>query len=531
MRLVRPLRYDITTLGCRVNHAESREIESLLLERGLVRTPRGATPDLVVVHTCSVTTTAAAKSRHAVRRALRTTDRPDQAAPHVIVTGCYASTNTREAASIIGDHAAIIPHHDDSGHDTAMIGRIRRQVDAWLDRRAGAASGPPGPVDSTSGHCTGPESSDAAPPLRMPDRLARSGVRPAAIAPIRPKGPDSSPTILSLPVTPLAANAGRHVRAELKIQDGCDAHCTFCIIPSIRRTLRSKAIADAVAEARQLVDRGHAEIVLTGVFIGAYGHETALRRRQAVPGAQPLADLVDAVAQVPGLQRLRVSSMEPGDVTGPLLDAMVANAPVTAPHLHLPLQSGSDAILKRMNRQYRVGEYLEMIDQVNEGLTIDGLPPAITTDIICGFPGETAADFEATRAVAERVGYLHMHVFPYSDRPGTAAARWKRDFVPAETAKARVRTLIDLEAAPDGLSMRYRRRFLGRTVRMIVEQPHRGRPGWVTGRCDHYALIATETDASRGSVIDVVVTDVHEDGMIGEVQARPIPLPLVTLNG
>ena len=160
--------------------------------------------------------------------------------------------------------------------------------------------------------------------------------------------------------------------------------------------------------------------MLTGVFIGAYGHETALRRKQNSPDSEPLADLLDAVAQIDGLERLRLSSMEPGDVTSALLDAMIANKNIV-PHLHLPLQSGSDSVLQKMNRQYSVKQYLEMIAMVNERLTVDGLPPAITTDIICGFPTETDEDFKHTLKIASEVRYLHMHVFPYSVRTGTAA--------------------------------------------------------------------------------------------------------------
>jgi len=317
------------------------------------------------------------------------------------------------------------------------------------------------------------------------------------------------------------------VRAELKIQDGCDAHCSFCVIPSIRRTLRSKTIPDAVREARRLVDLGHREIVLTGIFIGAYGHETALRRKQSRPGCTPLADLLDAVAGIAGLARLRVSSMEPGDVSEELLDAMIANQPVVVPHLHLPLQSGSDAVLKRMNRQYRIGNYLEMIDQVNEALTTaDGLGPAITTDIICGFPGETDDDFERTVEVASRVGFLHMHVFPYSARRGTAAARWRDRFVAAPITRARVRRLIDMETDPtNGLSIRYRRRLSGRAVRVILEQPDRARPGAMTGRCDHYALLSVATDRPRGALLRDEVTQVTSDRTTAVPLETLIPLP------
>ena len=518
------LLYRITTLGCRVNHAESREIESVLAARGLERAPAGTTADLEVVHSCSVTNTASAKSRAAVRRATRRLatrsagrddrldghslhrapglglstsagGRDESPPPAVIVTGCYASTHPEEAASITGGPGRVVPQTAAAEASGSMLERLSRQVDDWLaHRRASHHS----PVRESGGGSSAP-----------------SG------------GP------LPLPVIAPVANAGPHVRAELRVQDGCDAHCTFCIIPQIRRTLRSKRVDDAVREAAMLVDRGHREIVLTGIFIGAYGRETALRRRQRNRHAEPLADLLDAVAGVAGVERVRISSMEPGDVTAALLDAMVANAPVVVPHLHLPLQSGSDAILRRMNRQYTVGQYMEMIERVESALTTEGLPPAITTDVICGFPGETGADFAQTVEVASRVGYLHMHVFPYSPKRGTAAARWRDVSVPDAVNKARVRRLIDLEEDPDdGFAIRFRRRLLGRTVRVIAEQPDREDPACMTGRCDHYALVHLEPDdrgpVARGRIVRAKIVDVTAERTVARVVGRDVRLRLAS---
>jgi len=493
-----PRTYRLTTLGCRVNHAEMRDLESILVQRGLEPAPRHAPADLEVIHTCSVTRMAAAKSRQAIRRAARRRA-PGAPAPEVMVTGCFVGTDPEVAADLASKPINALPHalpETTAGteHDPNMTlaARFADRVDRWLRRQA------------ADGH------------THSIRRDAATGSSDSGIVP--------------LPVIEPARNAGAHIRAEIRIQDGCDAHCTFCILPSIRPTLRSKPVDDVVREARMLVDRGHAELVLSGIFIGAYGHETALRRRQRRPGAEPLADLLDAVAQVDGVRRLRISSMEPGDVSEPLLDAMVANAPIVVPHVHLPLQSGSDAILRRMNRQYRTGEYLDMIDMVNAALTTpDGMPPAITTDIICGFPGETDEDFERTAAVAQRIGFLHMHVFPYSPRPGTAAARWTSRQVPASTSRERVRRLIAMETDPtDGLGARFRRRLVGRSTRMIVERPSPSRPGMMQGRCDHYAMMAVPTQASRGTLLDVSITALDDDTCVGVEHRFPVRLPVVT---
>ena len=175
---------------------------------------------------------------------------------------------------------------------------------------------------------------------------------------------------------------------------------------------------EAVEEARRLVEAGHVEIVLTGIFLGAYGQPTALRRRQAVATAKPLGELVEALCtRVPGLGRLRLSSLEPGDLTEELIEVLKRH-PQVVPHFHLPLQSGSDVLLKRMNRQYGRDDFLRMAEQVKEAFD----RPAITTDIIVGFPGESAEEFERTVEVAERVGFIHIHAFSYSPRPKTAAS-------------------------------------------------------------------------------------------------------------
>ena len=500
-----PATYHITTLGCRVNFAETRELETILWQHGLARADDRSMADLEIIHTCSVTNSAVRKSRHAIRRA-RKGSKTVTNQPQVLVTGCFATTDL-PAAEQLTSRENIFPHESADDH-RPMLERFDQRIAE----------------------------------LTKPDQ--QSLHQPS----IRNRAVDSSAkkTVLSLPITPIRNSQrndiSQHIRAELKIQDGCDAHCTFCIIPKIRRTLRSKTIRDAVTEATQLIERGHKEIVLTGIFIGAYGHETALRRKQTDAEREHLAELIDAVAQVPGLQRLRLSSMEPIDATDALLDAMVANQPVVVPHLHLPLQSGSNRILKKMNRQYCVEQYLKMIDRVNEALTPDSLhpvtpssaaplPPAITTDIICGFPGETEDDFQATLDVANRVQYLHMHVFPYSPRPGTAAARWTDDHIDHATKKQRVRTLIDLEEDPaDGFSIRYRQKLIGRTLRVVVEHSD---DNIITGRCDHYAQIHIDSSHSkqtpqRGDIFQVQITDVTPDQTIGTLsQKLSLRLPVL----
>jgi tRNA A37 methylthiotransferase MiaB len=459
--------FSIQTLGCKVNQYESDQIATLLRSRGLRQVSDGG--DLRIVNTCSVTAQAASKSRQTVRRAARTTtathriplpvlssstrgvcdrsvvipttqvvdpsSRP-QHRPRVIVTGCWATSDRAEALGLPGVDA-VLGHHDD------VAGELDRYLAAW-----GAAVATNAVCDAADSQTTG--SSDAAtlssPAESMRDvgRILKGGTpagdsrgrnngvssadnkshRPAAVngnlinfSSSPSSGASVKSGTISLPL--LSAHQTGHQRAFLKVQDGCDAHCTYCIIPQLRPRLWSKPIDDAVREAQALVDAGHLEIVLTGIFLGAYGHGTALRRRQHQRGDSALGELIDALCRrVRGLRRLRLSSLEPGDLTADLLTVLKSH-PHVVPHFHLPLQSGSERLLRRMNRQYTRDDFVRMIDAVNAAFD----RPALTTDIIVGFPGESDAEFSRTLDLVDRARFIHIHAFSYSPRPRTAAAR------------------------------------------------------------------------------------------------------------
>lgn len=467
-----PLTYRIRMLGCRVNHAECRDLEQVLIAQGLQPAGGSEAASVEVIHSCAVTTRAAAKSRNAARRAARG-PRSELGPPLVLVTGCLAGDGAHQRnASAAGGRDNLIGH----AGDTPLVDRVRDRIRRWKATL-------PAPARSNR-------------PLPILEHTASD------TAPARRRG---------------------HVRAEVKIQDGCDAHCTFCIIPRLRPTLRSKPTHEVVREVRQLVEAGHLEVVLSGIFIGAWGHETALRRRQTNRAGSPLADLLDAVAQIDGLQRLRLSSMEPGDVDEALLDAMLANDEVIVPHLHLPLQSASDRILRRMNRQYDAAAYRDMLQQVRAAL---GPGVALTTDIICGFPGETDADFQATCDMALHAGYLHMHVFPFSPRPGTAAARWTDAFVESATIRRRVADLIQLETRPGGLRDRFYRSLLDRPARVIIEQADPNRPGRLLGRCDHWAPMSVDApEAAIGQIVTAEPSSIDDDVLLARAIKPSIALP------
>ncbi|MGD0542397.1 MAG: MiaB/RimO family radical SAM methylthiotransferase, partial [Tepidisphaeraceae bacterium] len=314
----------------------------------------------------------------------------------------------------------------------------------------------------------------------------------------------------SLPV--LGQRQPQHQRAFLKIQDGCDAHCTYCIIPRLRTSLWSKPPDELLKEARRLVAAGHIEIVLTGIFLGAYGQETALRRRQSKAAGNPLARAIESLCTgVPGLRRIRLSSLEPGDLDDQLLQVLRSH-PQVVPHFHLPLQSGSDAILRKMNRQYTRDDFLRLLDRID--LAFDR--PALTTDIIVGFPGETDADFAQTLEVIDRARFIHMHVFPFSPRPGTAAARWESDFVRGPIVGRRIDMLRRREIE---FSLAFRSNFIGQSVQLLVERDAARPPEFAVvrhGRCPRYFDVHFESEAvETGDLVDVRIDRVSPTRTFG----------------
>lgn len=460
--------FSIQTLGCKVNQYESQQIAALLAARGMIPADSPEQADLRVVHTCCVTVQAASKSRQTVRRLARlpvlqsasaVTGAQDRLAGspacRTVVTGCWA-TSDRAAAAALPGVDAVLTHHDD------LAAELNHLLDAW----------------------------------NAPASPCSTGIA------------ENARGTRSLPL--LSGQQTGHQRALLKVQDGCDAFCTYCIIPRLRSRLWSKSIADTVEEARHLVAAGHAEIVLTGIFLGAYGRQTALRHRQPRDACKPLVQLVEALCtQVPGLRRLRFSSLEPGDLTDDLL-AVMKSHPQVVPHLHLPLQSGSDIILRRMNRQYRRDDYLRMIDAVHKAFD----RPAITTDIIVGFPGETDEQFQRTLQIVDHVRFIHIHAFSFSPRPGTAAARWTSDFVRGPVVNERIRQLTARAAE---YSFAFRSQFLGGTVEVLVECDSSYSPCALRhGRCERYFTVHFDDPSARpGDTVCVRIEKVTMQGTFG----------------
>ena len=501
-------KYRLTTLGCKVNQYETQQIRETLESLGFRAARRGETPDLGVVNTCAVTVNAARKSRQFIRRV------SEQGKVPIVVVGCYAAAAADTLQRMDGV-VAVLGHDRDICQELREVASCRLETGADHRHRLGV----PGRADAHKADLAAGRTSvgddvlrSTTDPVQGPPSARSADHRPATTSSIRTSvGRVNNANPLNRTIRAFAG----HQRAFLKVQDGCDARCTYCIIPRLRPRPGWKAIATAVEEARGLVRAGHREIVVTGIYLGAYGRSTAVRRRFD-DGASPLADLVDALATIEGLTRLRLSSLEPGDVDDRLLSALRRHE-CCVPHLHVPLQAGSDAVLRRMSRQYTVGQFLDMIDRVRAELD----RPALSTDIVVGFPGETDADFEQTLEVLLRVGFCKVHAFPFSPRPGTPAAGWTDQFVGSSVVKQRMNRLADVERQT---ARRFVGSFIGCDERVIVEQPQneasraacRPHDSLCHGRTDRYFDVRfAAPDVRAGDVVKVRIDAVAPVGARG----------------
>jgi threonylcarbamoyladenosine tRNA methylthiotransferase MtaB len=298
-----------------------------------------------------------------------------------------------------------------------------------------------------------------------------------------------------------------HQRAFVKVQDGCLLNCTYCIIPHVRPTLRSRPPEAIIAEVCALVERGCQEIVLTGVHLGHYGID--LSRGRPKEGWTRLWHLLERLAALPGNFRIRLSSLEAAEVRDDLV-RVLADHPRFCPHLHLCLQSGSDRILAAMKRRYRSRGFLERCRRLRAALD----EPAFTTDVIIGFPGESDADFEATCRLVREVGFCKVHVFSFSPRHGTPAASFPEKVPPAVVAQRRAH-LLELEAETMAA---YHRRLVGRRLDVLVEGADRRRPGWVRGTSCRSVPVAFPGQAAAllAQRVPVQINAAADDGLLGQ---------------
>lgn len=309
-----------------------------------------------------------------------------------------------------------------------------------------------------------------------------------------------------------------HTRAYIKIQDGCNQFCSYCIIPYTRGRIRSRAAADVVEEIRGLAAQGICEVVLTGIHVSSYGLDTA--KASGDYGGQPfaanyLADLIEQVAAVPGIARIRLSSLEPRIITEDFVSRMAA-IPSLCPHFHLSLQSGCDAVLQRMNRHYTTQQYADGLALLRRYFD----DPALTTDVIVGFPGETEEEFAQTKDYLESIGLYQLHVFKYSRRRGTVADRMSGQLTDA-VKSVRSDELLALTARQDA---DFRRRHVGRTAEVLWEEEKTmGGQRYMTGYTKEYIRVARRMAGDHAPVAGCVETICIGEELEGDImEAGPI---------
>ena len=454
--------FTINTLGCKVNQYESQQIRELLEQFRLSQVEAPGKSDLVVINTCCVTHTASAKSRQYIRKAQRLN--PDAV---IIVTGCLPTVQIGELKNP-GKNVHLVRRKDDVAVSLSQIINGKTAVSNPQD------------LQSCQDTTIKAKNTDKIKPKK---KLARQ---------------------LKLP---LLTSFKGHTRAFLKIQDGCDGYCSYCIIPKIRLIVHSKPAETVLQEAGALVEAGHKEIVLTGIFLGAYGQDSVRRKNWDNRRNDKLADLLEKLAEITNPARIRLSSLEPADVTPRLLDTFCKCRNIM-PHLHLSLQSGSNAVLEKMCRQYGTEEFMKSVELVKSRLD----RPAITTDIIVGFPGETDAEFQETVEVAKKVGFAKMHIFSFSARKGTAAASLQGS-VNNRVMKERARILRELDVE---LGRKFRQQFIGENAEIIVENDD----GRIGGRSERYFMVYLEKTSKKPGKNDLVrvkLTDNVDGGVMGRV--------------
>jgi len=304
---------------------------------------------------------------------------------------------------------------------------------------------------------------------------------------------------------------GRRHRAYVKVQDGCMLRCSFCIIPHVRPQLTSRPMEHILDEVRRLVDNGYREVVLTGIHLGHYGVDW--NRNLPKDEWTRLSHLVRAIADLPGDFRVRLSSIEATEVTRDLIAAMQDHGDRVCPHLHISMQSGSDSVLRRMRRRWGSRRFIDRCGMLQEKLD----QPAITTDIIVGFPGETDAEFAETCDVARQVGFSKIHIFPFSARRGTPAADFPGQ-LPKKLKQQRGRELKEIEAE---LRDDYFASLLGKRLRVLVESPLENRPGYSVGTSCRYAPVSLSNETGGiGELVEVVAEKVSN----GQIQATALPV-------
>jgi len=432
------LRVAVATLGCKVNHYESAGIVEELKAQGFSVGPFTSPADLYIVNTCTITAKTDFQSRQLVRRAYRTNP-----CAQIIVTGCYAQIAPQELAALPGVRMVA---------GTAMKEKL------------------PGIIRNVTGEGQRIDVGDIS--------LKR--------------------TFSDLPVTRFPGQT----RAYLKVQDGCNAFCSYCIIPYARGRSRSLPEEDVIRQVHTLTQAGHREIILTGICLGAYG--------QDLPSPTDLLTLLRKIEHHTDLERLRISSLNPTDIPDEMIDHLQGSK-ILCRHLHLSLQSGDDRILGLMRRDYTTGQVADLAARLQTA--IPGI--AIGMDVITGFPGEGEEEFRNTVSFIENLRLAYLHIFPYSQRPGTTAASFP-DQVMKSVSKERAAALRDIG---NRKRIAFNGGFAGETLSVLVEGTGDKETGWVKGFSDNYVpVLIPEGDLSLANhIVQVTAGRMIKEKVVGRI--------------
>ena len=426
--------FRILTFGCKVNQCDSVGLAQALLARGWQEAPLGTAPDLILVNTCTVTARADQQARQTLRRLAR-----EYPGVPLWVTGCYAQRAPGELVALPG--VQVVLGNQEKFRLAALLAAVQK------------------------------------------------GQSLIEVGPFAPGE--------TLQPWPAPLNPG-HTRPRLKIQDGCEHHCTYCIVPQVRGPRRSLPPEEVAAALEQIAAAGYQEVVLTGVNLGQYGLD--------LDPPLDLAALLRKIHTWSRLPRLRLSSLEPQEVT-PALLAELAVLPGFCPHFHLPLQSGAAPVLETMGRDYTPGEFREIVQEIQRIFPDAGLG----LDVLVGFPGETWADFEATRSLVASLPATYLHVFPFSPRPGTPAAQLRR--VPAPEVKTRAEVMRQLGQAK---KRQFLEAQLGKTGEVLVEG-HGPQKGWLKGLSANYLRVLLPGPPDwKNRILRVRFKEVQGEVLVGE---------------
>ncbi len=426
------------TLGCKLNQVESQEVQGLLESRGFRTVPFDGPAQICVINTCTVTGKADFSDRQMIRRAVARNPNA-----FIVVTGCYAQTDPGSIARIPG--VDLIVGSQEKYRLADLLGSLEKRIE---------------------------------PEIRVGEiRQARS-----------------------IPVAPIASHSGRS-RAFVKIQDGCQHRCAFCIVPYAKGGSRSQEPKVVLDQVYQWVESGYREVVLTGVDMGHYGWDLIPRTT--------LAALLGQIVEISGLKRLRLSSILPA-YWSPELIELVASSPIICPHQHIPLQSGSDRVLRRMRRPYNTKMYRILVESLAERISALGLG----TDVIAGFPGESEEEFQETVNFIESLPLTYLHVFSYSPRKGTEAARLP-DPVPAPVIRLRSEALRTLGRAKN---LAFRTQRVGTTMEVLVLESRDKATGLLTGLTGNYLEVLFDgPDELMRGFVDVTITESRPDRTLGRI--------------